>query len=304
MIKLSQSGLGVLFVSITSLSWALLPFLLSVLLDHSDVATVVWWRFFFAAFLLLLLISAVNKKQLRGAFSFKPLVLAAALMLAANYFCFFKGIEMTTPSNAQVLIQSAPLLFTIAGIFFFKETLAHSQILGIFVATLGFGLFYRDQILNLLGDLGQYNRGNLFMVGASLSWAFYAIFNKIALNKQSAQQINLVLYAVAALVLLPTISFESLMSLSSTGWVLMCLAGANTVLAYGCLGEAIKRISAAKVSIIITLNPLITMVLSQILNYFQVSWVPEERIGWTGYLGAIFVVVGAIFVVSKRKQKT
>ena len=80
------------------------------------------------------------------------------------------------------------------------------------------------------------------------------------------QALNLVLYAVPALLLHQCVSWDSLGGLDGVGWGIMCFLGANTLLAYGALGEALKRLPAYQVSLIITTNPLITLAVMELLR--------------------------------------
>ena len=66
--------------------------------------------------------------------------------IALNYFGYMKGIEYTTASNSQVMIQMAPTLLIIAGILVFKEIPTWKQWLGMFIAAVGFYLFNGDQL--------------------------------------------------------------------------------------------------------------------------------------------------------------
>jgi drug/metabolite transporter (DMT)-like permease len=79
----------------------------------------------------------------------------------------------------------------------------------------------------------------------------------------------------------------------------MCFLGANTLIAYGALGEAFKRLPAYQVSLIITLNPLITLVAMAALRPFAPSWLPKDRVGTLGYGAALLVVGGVIQVLRK-----
>ena len=55
---------------------------------------------------------------------------------------------------------------------------------------------------------------------------------------------------------------------------------------------------------IITINPLITMLIMAALTYFEVTWISPEKVGWSGYLGAVFVILGVIMVVSRPQKKS
>ena len=76
-------------------------------------------------------------------------------------------------------------------------------------------------------------------------------------------------------------------------WSLLLVLGLNTLIAYGLFGVALKLAPASQVSIIITLNPILTLAIIAVGGaYF--SFIPEEPISATGYLGAALVMTGVI----------
>ena len=75
------------------------------------------------------------------------------------------------------------------------------------------------------------------------------------------------------------------------------------MLAYGSLGEALKYAPANKVSVIITLNPIITIISMAILDQFNYEWLGKEMTSPTGYFGAALVLTGAALAVIKKRGK-
>jgi drug/metabolite transporter (DMT)-like permease len=91
----------------------------------------------------------------------------------------------------------------------------------------------------------------------------------------------------------------------SVNWILLLYLGLNTVLAYGSLALAIKFTEATRVSVIITLNPIITFVTMAILTRMKVPWIEAESFSLMSVLGALTVLGGAILVISAGwKRKT
>ena len=79
--------------------------------------------------------------------------------------------------------------------------------------------------------------------------------------------------------------------------------GLNTLLAYGALAEAVECIPLSLISILITLNPLITLGGMLVLTTFGISLLPEENIRWHGYLGGLIAVSGVVLVVAFSRNK-
>ncbi len=298
---------GLMMAASTSLLWGFLGIALKVALEWVPAVSIVWFRFV-VAFLVLAAVVGLRKPERLGILRRPPVLgILAAIGLTGNYVAYLLGVDLTTPSNAQVLIQLAPLLFAGLGIVVFHERLTRRQLLFIVVALIGMGLFFSEQLRNLVGDAastGAHVRGNTFILVAAFSWAAYAALQKAVVARGvSPQDLNLILYLLPSLVLLPWVEFETFAPLTTWQWVLMAFLAANTLLAYGALGEALKHLPAADVSLIIVLNPLITLATMAVLTALDVTWIEGERVTTLGYASALIVVGGVLGALRRPKPK-
>jgi drug/metabolite transporter (DMT)-like permease len=235
-----------------------------------------------------------------------------AILLSYNYFGFMKGVELTTASNAQIMIQSGPLLLLLAGVFYFGEVMARIQWFGVAGAFIGFTLFHLDQAkLNLSGEQ-LYSWGNVWIFTGAAAWAVFAVFQKILLKKNwSPGELNLLTYFVCAIVLSGPADFAEFQNLSFVQMCALLFVGLNTVVAYGAFAEAMNLIPASHVSLIITSNPLLTIVIVQVMDAFGASFIPPEPLGFIGIAGALLVVTGVaiavgtpLFLQRQRRKKS
>ena len=73
-------------------------------------------------------------------------------------------------------------------------------------------------------------------------------------------------------------------------FVYCCL---NTLFGYGAYAEALNRWEVSKVSVVITLVPLFTILFSHLAHYIDPSnFIPE--LNTISYIGALIVVCGAV----------
>lgn len=287
---------------ITAISWAVLAIALKYALHFASSGTIVWIRMA-VAFLCLLAYYAIRGRGKLSILVQPPFIaIVAGLGLALNYWGYMKGVELTNASTAQIMIQLAPMTLVLIGIFYFKETPSSLQTLGFISALCGFGLFYWDQVLVHTTDHAQFTEGNIWIIIAAAGWALFAAIQKVLLSRFSAQQFNMLIYGISVLALAPLAHFAEMLNWSPWVWVLMIAMGLNTLIAYGALSEAIKRIPASHVSIIITANPLLTIFLMAVMTYIEVHWIEPEPIDWRGYLGAALVVCGVALTVWKKRQ--
>jgi drug/metabolite transporter (DMT)-like permease len=292
---------GILFAAATAFLWGLLAIALKYSLKIADVTTIACFRFLFAFVALAALLRARRPGALAVLRRPPPLALLAAVLLTVNYVTFFKGIELMAASTAQVLIQTSPLIFAGIGVLFFKERLRRPQRVGFLVAAGGVALFYRDQLAQI--DPGRYRWGLLSIGAASVTWALWATIQKLlTMRGHRPQALNVLTYGVAGVLLLPFADLEPLGRAGPWQWVLLCALGANTLLAYGALGEALKHAPANQVSMIITLNPLLTLAAMALLAALDVAWVSPEPVAVLGYVGAAFMVGGVLLVVRQRSS--
>jgi drug/metabolite transporter (DMT)-like permease len=289
----------------TAVLWGFLAIGLKVATTQLSVPSIIAFRFVFAAVLLATLLGMSDRSQLKVMRRPPAWALLAGLGLAGNYYGFLQGLHLTNPSTAQVLIQVAPLLLAGAGVWLFQERMRLSQALGAVPAAAGFLLFYLDQQGGAEASAEDPLRGAAWLLFGAVTWAAYGVCQKYEVRRgTSPQQVNLVIYSLCFLLFLPFGTPSDFQGLSGADWLLLCYLGLNTVLAYGCIGEALKRLPAYQVSIIVTLNPLITLVTMAALTFLGVGWLKPERTGALGYFGAALVVVGIVQVLRKPKQRT
>lgn len=292
-----------MYAGTTALFWGFLAIFIKVTLnDHVPPVVVVWFRFSIAfAFLFIYFITRDRAKLviLR-----RPpwLLIIAAICLTLNYIGYAYGIHFTTPANAQIFIQLGPILLAVSGILIFKERLSIRQMGGFVIAGGGFAFFYHDQFANLLGNPDNYNTGVLWVVMAAITWTTYAVLQKKLVQRFHAQQLNLIIFGLPMIMLAPFVDFTVFAEFGPVLWGLLAFLGLNTIVAYGCLAESFKYIEANKISVIITLNPVITFIAMSVLAEWKVSWIDAEIITIYGLAGAMMVVAGAILVVIPKKK--
>lgn len=284
---------------VTAVSWAVLAIGLKFGLHFASSGTIVWFRML-VPFVFLLCFYALRDAPKLSILARPPLTaVLAGLCLAINYFGYMKGVELTNASTAQIMIQLAPMSLVLIGIFYFKETPSRLQTIGFVSALSGFILFYLDQLD--MQPQTHFTDGNLWILFAAAGWAVFAAFQKILLQRYSAQQFNMLIYGICVVALAPVANFQEFSTWSFGIWVLMFALAFNTLIAYGALSEALRRIPASHVSIIITANPLLTITLIGVMSIFDIHWIAPEPIAWRGFLGAGLVVTGVALAVWKKR---
>lgn len=293
---------GITYALITTFLWGLLPIALKATLKAVPSFTIVWVRFSFAFIALLIYFLITDRKQLKILIKPPLKLIIAAIGLMANYIGFMLGVKYTTPSNAQVFIQIGQILLAIAGIFLFKEKVRKQQLLGFVIVIIGFILFYSQQLKSILINIDDFNKGVIITIIGAFAWATYAIMQKFLVKDYPTQTLNLFLFGLPSLLLIPTVNFDVLGNISWQWWILLIFLGANTLVAYGCMAGALKYLEANKVSTIVINNPIITFITMAALSYFQISWIIPEHFSFLVWAGAALFLLGAFIVIRSGKK--
>jgi len=289
---------GLLYATATASLWGTLAIVLKISLNYFDPYTVVWWRFAMA-FTFLLVFFSVKKPGYLKIMRKPPLkLILAGALLGINYIGFMHGVHYTGPAVTQVMIQVGPLTLALTGFLFFKEKLTILRGVGFLIALSGFSFFYYQQLQRLGSEPQLLNLGVLWILVGAWAWTGYAVLNKILVRTIPSVQINLILYGVPALLYIPLADFPRLLAVNS--WeeiVLLLFMGGNTLAAYGALSLALKYTEANKVSMIITINPIITFFIFELLILAEVSWFDVPPVTLLSYLGALLVLAGALLAI-------
>jgi len=280
----------------TAVLWGFLPIALKVALTGMDVYTITWWRF--AISMLGLGAFLAWRGQLprllgmgKGAWT---LLGIALVMLLANYLLYLIALDHTTPSVAQVVIQLAPLLLLLGGVFVFRERFAPRQWLGFVVLGIGLLLFFNRRLPELARPTEGLGLGVTLMIIAAIAWAIYGLAQKRLLTVFTSRQVLLMLYIGATVALLPGAAPMAVLGLDGLQLSMLAFCCANTLVAYGAFGEALHHWDVSRVSAVLATAPLFTMVSMWLIDSVGWELLPPEGLNAWSIVGALAVVAGSM----------
>ena len=294
--------LGILLALGTSVMWGVLPITVQLVLVTLDAETTTFFRFLQAAILLTAYLTFSGRLTARRSLLLGKLLspklglqmLAAGVLLCCNYSFYIFALGKSTAEGVQVMMQLAPMLLLLCGIWLFNEKFSTVQWLGFIIFVTGLGLFFNQHIRDLFISLTSYGVGLLLAAISAICWTGYAIMQKQLLKEFSSVEILVSLYWIGALVFLPISDFSTLPELSRLGWSMLIFCGVNTLVAYGCFAEAQVHAEASRVGATLAVTPLITVVIVQL---FPIPGITAESISWLTIIGAVLVVCGSIMAV-------
>ncbi|MCW5314705.1 EamA family transporter [Nostoc sp. KVJ3] len=289
-------GLGLSLLTV--LLWGILPLALSVTLQVLDVYTVIWFRFLVSFVLISIYLGIRGNlpklEQLHSA-SWKLLAIAT-LFLGINYFLFMQGLALTSPANAEVLIQLSTLLLGFGGLVIFKERYRLYQWIGVSVMICGYVLFFGEQLTNLITVHGTYLLGSFLIMLGATAWAIYALVQKQLLQSLSSSSIMLIIYGGCALLFTPLARVKSLFTLDLFHLGMLIFCALNTLIAYGAFAESLEHLEASRVSAVIALAPILTLISVAVVSVIAPDWIPSENFSFIAILGAGLVVIGSVAI--------
>lgn len=300
---MKNNSKGVLFATITALLWAILAIALKVILKELPPITVSWFRFALAFLFLFIYYLIFDRKKIDIVRKPPLFALIAGLFLGLNYLGFIFGIYYTTPIVAQIFIQLGPVLLAFSGFLLFHEKISIRQGIGLVIVLIGLVIFYNEKILLVTQGLNVFKTGVLWLIFGAITWASYAIFQKKAVVLYDPMQLNLVIFGLPTLLLIPFVSFKLFASIDLNSWLILLFLGLNTLISYISLAYALKYLEANKISVIITLNPILTIILVYILSKSNVSWIDPEGFSLLTLLGSFTVLTGVILAVINGNSK-
>ena len=128
-------------------------------------ATILFWGFSF-----------FFKKEKIDKKDFITIFFAAVFGVGINMLLFLKGLELTTPIHASVIMTITPVIILVLSIFFLNEKLTKLKVLGIIIA------FSGGILLTALGDSTRVGDnvalGNLCIFINAVSYSIYVIIIK------------------------------------------------------------------------------------------------------------------------------
>lgn len=293
-----QAGMGIVLALTTAMCWGALPIAMKQVLTDMEPYTVVWYRFIMAAIGLVFILAPRRQlPSLKLFFRWRWLVLLiiATAGLLGNFIFFSSSLQYLSPTASQVIGQLSPVGMMFASVLILKERMRVTQVVGAIMLICGLVMFFNASLIEIFTRLTDYTLGVILGVCAATVWVCYGVAQKVLLRRLASQQILFLLYILCTIALTLVAKPGTAMHLSA--WQLACLAfcGANTLVGYGALAEAMARWQAAQVSAIVTLTPLFTLLFSDLLSLAWPDYFAAPSLNMIGYIGAFVVVAGAMF---------
>lgn len=209
-------------------------------------------------------------------------------------WCYFIAIDKASLSIAAILLYTAPAFVMVFSTLLFKESMTKPKVFSLVLTIAGCVL-----VTGYLQSKGQRVSflGLLSGLGAGLGYALYSIFGKYALRKYEPFTLTLYTFIFASLASFPFMGLTTFsVFLVNKGIMVnsLSLGLFSTVLPFIFYTIGLSKLESSKASIIATLEPVVSMVISAAL-YGEVITISK--------LLGILLIISAIFIVSRDSFK-
>ncbi|TCS75865.1 DMT family transporter [Effusibacillus lacus] len=184
--------------------------------------------------------------------------LSAGIGLVANQIFLFSGLKYSSATNAALIFSMSPLITAGLAAVFLKETITWRMIAGCLLAITGLflALNIREHFIFQFGDL--------LLLGGTFTFSCNLILVRMLSERLSPLIITVYSFTISCLILDPIAMAFTTVNWS-TSFYIWGLAFVSVICAQGLTGimwnKGMNDVGAARSSIILNLQPLMTMLL-------------------------------------------
>ena len=250
-------------------------------------ATLVFW-----------IVGLFLKKEKISAHDYLRIFIASIFGITLNMLAFFKGLSMTTPINASVIMVTSPIIVLTFATIFLKEKATKKKLIGIFIGM--FGAILLIMYGRSVNTASNATLGNLLVFVNASSYALYLILIKNLTKKYHPLTLAKWLYLFGLILVIPfgyqefnEIDWMSLpnLALYRIGFVVLF----TTVLTYIFNLIAIKKLKPTTLSIFIYLQPVLASSYALLVG--------SDSLNEIKIMATILIFIGVYLVTRKPKNE-
>ena len=251
------------------------------------------------ALILFWIISAIFIKEKIDKKDLPRIAVLAACGVAVNQMLFLKGLSLTTPINASIIMVSNPIIVLLIAAMVLKEKISISKIFGIAIGISGALLLL---LFNKRFSFGSETlSGDSMILINSTSWALYLILVKPLMKKYNTFTIVKWVFLFGFIYVLPFgfSEFQQVKwaTMPSGVWrdIAFVVLG-STFFAYALNTYALRALSPSVVSIYIYVQPFIATLIA--IFYYR-----NDELDLRKIISGMLIIIGVYLVSRPFKKK-
>jgi drug/metabolite transporter (DMT)-like permease len=250
------------------------------------------------ALILFWIVSALFIKEKIDKKDLPRMALLAVCGVACNQLFFLKGLSITTPINAAIIMISNPIVVLIIAAVVLKEKISISKFAGISLGVTGAAIMLLYSKTFSFGS--ETITGDLMILINSISWACYVVLAKPMMMKYNTFTVVKWVFLFGFIYVLP-FGFKQFTEVNwatmpTSIWhdIIFVVIG-TTFFAYVLNTYALRALSPAVVSIYIYLQPFLATLIA--VFYYHNDTLDARKI-----LSAVLIIIGVTLVSQPFKK--
>lgn len=234
------------------------------------------------------------REKVEGLRDHATLMLCSLFGITINKLLFFKGLSMTSPINASLVMTMTPILVLTISVLFKSEKLTLSKATGICVASLGvFMLIFSGRQIHTVADLGA-----VLLLINSISYGIHLIILKPLAQKYHTITIMMWSFIYGVIFIVP-IGYEELVgvdwaSIPTDAWLsILFVVLAATLGTYFLTMWAISFVNASAVGVYSYVQPVLATLIAMAVGSDILT--PQKS------LFGVIILFG-VYLVSKKES--
>jgi drug/metabolite transporter (DMT)-like permease len=253
-------------------------------------STILFWL----VWLFTRLPETVRNEKINRA-DFPRIIWAAFFGVALNMLSFFKGLTLTTPISASVIMVSTPMIVLVLSAIIIKERIRKRMVFGIVLGLIGttFLILYGKSI----GNATNASLGNFLVFVNASSYGLYLVLIKKLMDKYNAFTFVKWVYLIGFFMVLP-FGWDEFEAVNWTllpidiYWKIGFVVVFSTFLTYLLNLLSMKELKPTTIAVFVYLQPVFATI-------FAIS-LGKDELTLVKIISAIFIFTGVYLVTQKK----
>ena len=253
-------------------------------------STILFWL----VWLFTRLPETVRNEKIERA-DFPRIIWAAFFGVALNMLSFFKGLTLTTPISASVIMVSTPMIVLVLSAIIIKERIRKRMVFGIVLGLIGttFLILYGKSV----GNATNASLGNFLVFVNASSYGLYLVLIKKLMDKYNAFTFVKWVYLIGFFMVLP-FGWDEFEAVNWTllpidiYWKIGFVVVFSTFLTYLLNLLSMKELKPTTIAVFVYLQPVFATI-------FAIS-LGKDELTLVKIISAIFIFTGVYLVTQKK----
>jgi len=226
------------------------------------------------------------------------LILAAGALFGFEISLWAAALQLTTVTNATLLVNLTPVFAALAGWFLFREKLVPPVIAGVAIALAGAVMLTLARVQASAPSQAEHGWAGdaLALCGAAVYSGYFLLLRALGRSVGVGAVMFGATFSAAIVSLILALALnEPMLPRTANGWVLLVGLGLVVqVLGQGLIAYGVARLPIVISTVLLWMQPLVAAALSWLMF--------GEALGVLGFAGAALVLAG-LFVVQRSRAR-